>query len=180
MEEPITIKSLSAELGVSEQAIRSWCKRNEIRKTTKGKITSYVISPEVAEQIKSHYSGQRKESESNPQRKHNESDTTKAYIDNLLQQIEDLKADKAQLNTQINSLTAERQTTLAKLFQTLDENRALQLELKEYKETENKETVVEVSEVQRTAPEHEAPAEIIPEPEPKRSLFSKLFRKRSE
>lgn len=57
-----TIKSLAAELGVTEQALRSWCKRNEIEKTTKGKITSYVITEEVAEQIKNHYAKQHNES----------------------------------------------------------------------------------------------------------------------
>jgi DNA-binding transcriptional MerR regulator len=29
-----TIKELSAELHVSEQALRQWCKRNEIKKTS--------------------------------------------------------------------------------------------------------------------------------------------------
>ena len=30
----ITIKELAQELNVSEQALRSWCKRNEIKKTS--------------------------------------------------------------------------------------------------------------------------------------------------
>lgn len=183
-----TIKSLAAELGVSEQALRSWCKRNEIEKTTKGKITSYVITEEVAEQIKNHYAKQHNESESKPQRKHNENDTTKAYIDSLLKQIEDLKADKAELKANIKSLTAERQATLAKLFTTLEKNEALQLELNEYKTTaDKKETVVEVStkqeQPQQTPTETEQeqqptkqPAE--DPPKKKLSFFQRLFRRK--
>ena len=115
-----TIKSLAAELGVSEQALRGWCKRNGIQKTTKGKITSYIITAEVAEQIKNHYTKPHNESESKTQRKSNESNTTKAYIDNLLQQIEDLKADKDKLNARldkaeetISNLTAALQAAQA-------------------------------------------------------------------
>lgn len=205
-----TIKSLAAELGVTEQALRSWCKRNEIEKTTKGKITSYVITEEVAEQIKNHYAKQHNESESKPQRKHNENDTTKAYIDKLLQQIEDLKADKDKLNErldkaeeQLQALTDdaaterdkdrnERQAILTQLFSLQAENKELQTELNKYKSiAESKQTVVEVPAEDQT--EQEQPTETEQEQQPtkqpaedppiqKISFLQRLFKrgKRSE
>lgn len=75
----ITIKELAQELNVSEQALRSWCKRNEIKKTTKGKITSYFLDDNAVESIRSYYTSQRKRNTTNTQRKHNES-TTKATM----------------------------------------------------------------------------------------------------
>ena len=41
----ITIKELAQELNVSEQALRLWCKRNEIKKTTKDKLYSHSFFP---------------------------------------------------------------------------------------------------------------------------------------
>ena len=200
-----TIKSLSAELGVTEQALRSWCKRNEIEKTTKGKITSYVITEEVAEQIKNHYATQHNESESKPQRKHNENDTTKAQIDKLLQQIEDLKADKDKLNErldkaeeQLQALTDdaaterdkdrnERQAILTQLFSLQAENKELQTELNKYKAiAESKQTVVEVDTVKEQAPAEDQTQPTSTEqptqesegtPIKKLSFFQRLFRK---
>jgi phage host-nuclease inhibitor protein Gam len=167
-----TIKSLAAELGVTEQALRSWCKRNEIEKTTKGKITSYVITEEVAEQIKNHYAKQHNESESKPQRKHNENDTTKAYIDSLLKQIEDLKADKDKLNARLDKAATERdkdrnerQAILTQLFSLQAENKELQTELNKYKAiAESKQTVVEVPAEDQT--EQEQPTEREQEQQP--------------
>lgn len=176
-----TIKSLAAELGVSEQALRGWCKRNEIQKTTKGKITSYIITAEVAEQIKSHYTKPHNESESKTQRKSNESNTTKAYIDNLLQQIDKLNARLDKAEEERERLNAERQTTLAKLFTTQEKNEALQLELNKYKAiAESKQTVVEVDTVKEQAPAEEQPTQEPAEdpPQQKLSFFQRLFKRK--
>lgn len=176
-----TIKSLAAELGVSEQALRGWCKRNGIQKTTKGKITSYIITAEVAEQIKNHYTKPHNESESKTQRKSNESNTTKAYIDNLLQQIDKLNERLDKAEEERERLNAERQTTLARLFKTEDENKALKLKLNEYKAIANKkETVVEVDTVKEQAPAEEQPTQEPAEnpPQQKLSFFKRLFRRK--
>lgn len=99
-----TIKQLSAELHISEQALRQWCKRNEIQKTTKGKITSYFLSANDVELIRKHYTTQRKqthnESASKAQRK--ESDNV-----SLLSQIDTLKAQLAERDKKIDELTAQ-------------------------------------------------------------------------
>ena len=119
-----TIKQLSAELHVSEQALRSWCKRNEIQKTTKGKITSYFLSANDVELIRKHYTEQRKqthnESESKAQRKENN------YV-SLLSQTDTLKAQLAERDKQLDELTAQltdKQTELSKQAQTIDELKA--------------------------------------------------------
>ena len=183
----ITIKELAQELGVSEQALRQWCKRNEIKKTTKGKITSYVITEEVAEQIKNHYAKQHNESESKPQRKHNENDTTKAYIDSLLKQIEDLKADKDKLNARLDKAATERdkdrnerQAILTQLFSLQADNKELQTELNKYKAIAERVVEVEPKE-QAPTPEPEPEKELAEDHEPQKlSFFQRLFRKRSE
>ena len=128
-----TIKELSAEIGVSEQALRQWCKKNNVRKErTQGTKPSYIIDFDTEKQIKEYYScesnerkaesnetkerNERKEScetcESTP--KEPEPDFQNIYIDALKIQIEDLKSHietlKEQLtvkDTQINVLTGE-------------------------------------------------------------------------
>lgn len=50
-----TIKQISEICGVSEQAIRGWCKRNNVPKDAKGK--QYVISESVECDILGHYGG---------------------------------------------------------------------------------------------------------------------------
>lgn len=189
----ITIKELAQELHVSEQALRQWCKRNEIKKITKGKITSYFLDENTVESIRNHYTTQRKQSTTNAQRKSNESSQTldilKATIDTLTNQLAEkdkqlFEKDKqlALRDKQISDaveerekLTAERQTTLARLFSLEDTNKELQMELNKYKViADSKQTVVEVDSVNEPA-ETEAP-------EPKLSFFERLFRrsKRSE
>lgn len=177
----ITIKELAQELGVSEQALRQWCKRNEIKKTTKGKITSYFLDENTVELIRNYYTAQRKQGTTNTQRKSNESNTTKAYIDNLLQQIDKLNARLDKAEEERERLNAERQTTLARLFQTEDENKALKLELKEYKAiAESKQTVVEVDTVKEQAPAEEQTQQEPAEDPPKKKLsfFQRLFKRK--
>lgn len=96
-----TIKELSAELHISEQALRQWCKRNEIQKTTKGKVTSYFLSANDVELIRKHYTEQRKQT-------HNES-TSKAQRkeSEYLSLIDTLKAQLAERDKQLDELTAQ-------------------------------------------------------------------------
>ncbi len=198
----ITIKELAQELNVSEQALRSWCKRNEIKKTTKGKITSYFLDDNAVESIRSYYTSQRKRNTTNTQRKHNESDHA---LDVLQAQITEKDKQISALTSQVQSLIAdaaterekernERQAILSQLFSLQADNKELQTELNKYKAiADSKQTVVEVE------PKEKAPAEdqtqpkepaSTPEPEQKElaedpspqklSFFQRLFRKRSE
>ena len=198
----ITIKELAQELNVSEQALRSWCKRNEIKKTTKGKITSYFLDDNAVESIRSYYTSQRKRNTTNTQRKHNESDHA---LDVLQAQSTEKDKQISALTSQVQSLIAdaaterekernERQAILSQLFSLQADNKELQTELNKYKAiADSKQTVVEVE------PKEKAPAEdqtqpkepaSTPEPEQKElaedpspqklSFFQRLFRKRSE
>ena len=198
----ITIKELAQELNVSEQALRSWCKRNEIKKTTKGKIASYFLDDNAVESIRSYYTSQRKRNTTNTQRKHNESDHA---LDVLQAQITEKDKQISALTSQVQSLIAdaaterekernERQAILSQLFSLQADNKELQTELNKYKAiADSKQTVVEVE------PKEKAPAEdqtqpkepaSTPEPEQKElaedpspqklSFFQRLFRKRSE
>ena len=198
----ITIKELAQELNVSEQALRSWCKRNEIKKTTKGKITSYFLDDNAVESIRSYYTSQRKRNTTNTQRKHNKSDHA---LDVLQAQITEKDKQISALTSQVQSLIAdaaterekernERQAILSQLFSLQADNKELQTELNKYKAiADSKQTVVEVE------PKEKAPAEdqtqpkepaSTPEPEQKElaedpspqklSFFQRLFRKRSE
>lgn len=198
----ITIKELAQELNVSEQALRSWCKRNEIKKTTKGKITSYFLDDNAVESIRSYYTSQRKRNTTNTQRKHSESDHA---LDVLQAQITEKDKQISALTSQVQSLIAdaaterekernERQAILSQLFSLQADNKELQTELNKYKAiADSKQTVVEVE------PKEKAPAEdqtqpkepaSTPEPEQKElaedpspqklSFFQRLFRKRSE
>ena len=198
----ITIKELAQELNVSEQALRSWCKRNEIKKTTKGKTTSYFLDDNAVESIRSYYTSQRKRNTTNTQRKHSESDHA---LDVLQAQITEKDKQISALTSQVQSLIAdaaterekernERQAILSQLFSLQADNKELQTELNKYKAiADSKQTVVEVE------PKEKAPAEdqtqpkepaSTPEPEQKElaedpspqklSFFQRLFRKRSE
>ena len=48
----MTIKEISAECGVSEQAVRAWCRRNHVAKDAKG---SFAISESIKTAIYQHY-----------------------------------------------------------------------------------------------------------------------------
>ena len=198
----ITIKELAQELNVSEQALRSWCKRNEIKKTTKGKITSYFLDDNAVESIRSYYTSQRKRNTTNTQRKHNESDHA---LDVLQAQITEKDKQISALTSQVQSLIAdaaterekernERQAILSQLFSLQADNKELQTELNKYKAiADSKQTVVEVERKAKAPAEDQTqPKEPASTPEPeqkelaedpspqKLSFFQRLFRKRSE
>ena len=49
-----TIKEIAAECGVSEQAVRGWCRRNHVAKDAKG---SFALSESKKSSIYLHYLG---------------------------------------------------------------------------------------------------------------------------
>ena len=135
----MTIKELSSELGVSEQALRQWCKKNNVRKeSTKARKASYIIDCDTEILIKNHYkpekSNETNESketkagkqgkESNESKESSQQDLQQELIQSLRQQVEDLKADKQYLQERLaaaeqerDTLTKERQTILAELLE---------------------------------------------------------------
>lgn len=139
----MTVKELSDELGVSEQALRQWCKKNNVRKErTQGTKASYILTFDIAEQARKHYGGEQsdesKESNERKGRKQsNESNETflsklaALETDNkvltaqlaeakekdaaLAAQIEELKADKQYLRELVDRLTAQLDRVTAAL-----------------------------------------------------------------
>lgn len=119
MSDIITIKQLSQELGVSEQALRQWCKKNNIRKERiQGTKPCYIIDLDTEKQIKTYYSNESNETkkksiERKEENQNNESNETKESIkvanvsqplmDDLQKEyIETLKAQIALLSEQLN------------------------------------------------------------------------------
>lgn len=77
MNDTITIKQLSQELKVSEQALRQWCKKNNIRKErTQGTKPCYIIGFDTEKQIRAYYSRESNERQERKQR--SESNEAKA------------------------------------------------------------------------------------------------------
>ena len=111
----MNIKELSRELEVSEQALRSWCKRNGVRKESesesKGKKAGYFLTESDVESIKMYYSAKgKREKEAE---KGNESKTLDILAEQLAEKdkqiaslLEQLKAKAAQLLQLNDTLTA--------------------------------------------------------------------------
>lgn len=66
----MTIQELSQELNISAQALRQWCKKNNVRKErTKGTKATYVLDFDTVSQARAYYSSESKESNETNQRK---------------------------------------------------------------------------------------------------------------
>lgn len=160
-----TIKELSAELHVSEQALRQWCKKNNVRKErTQGKKASYIIDFDTEKSIKEYYSSESKErkAESNEtkekEKKGNTFDTD-LLLETFTKQLE--VKDK-----QIEALTEQNNSLLKQL-----ENITAALQAAQALHgMEKKQKVIET---EQTAPEGDQS-----EPPQKTSLFSRLFRRK--
>ena len=188
----MTIKELSQELQVSEQALRSWCKRNGVRKESeneaKGRKAGYFLTENDIEQIRNYYSKKGNERKYSAKGKESKSgqtfDLLQAQLCEKDKQISELQKQLSDAAEERKQLTAERQTTLAKLFTLQDKNEKLQIELNEYKSiVDKKQNVIEVD----AAPTKEQAPTPTPEPEQKElaedppkkklSFFQRLFRK---
>lgn len=202
----MTIKELSQELGVSEQALRSWCKKNNVRKErTKGTKATYVLDSDAILKAKSYYLNESKESketkEGNQSKQSNEStqqtNNTK-LIDSLTEQLQIKDKQISELQRMIADAAAERdkdrnerQAILTQLFSLQSDNKELQTELNKYKAiAESKNNVVEVDTINEheesvsnhltpeteQQPQKELAEDLAPQ---KLSFFKRLFRKRS-
>lgn len=131
MSETVTIKQLSQELGVSEQALRQWCKKNNIRKErTQGTKPCYIIGFDTEKQIRAYYSGEsnnesnetkaesNERKEANQNNQSNESDETCQKLSNDLNLCQ-MELDKAlkeiQSLKQINSDLTEKTSVIDSL-----------------------------------------------------------------
>ena len=128
----MNIKELSRELEVSEQALRSWCKRNGVRKEsdseTKGKKAGYLLTENDVESIKIYYSAKGKREKET--KKGNESKTLDILAEQLVEKdkqiaslLEQLKAKDAQL-LQLNDKLTAAQDQIKELSEQLQELKA--------------------------------------------------------
>lgn len=96
----MNIKQLSNELGISEQALRSWCKRNGVRKEseqeTKGKKAGYILTENDVKQIKEYYITKGKPQETKGKRN--------AAFDILAAQLAEKDKQLSEKDKQIESL----------------------------------------------------------------------------
>lgn len=146
MSDTITIKQLSQEIGVSEQALRQWCKKNNIRKErTQGTKPCYIIDCDTEKQIRNYYSNESNETkpkiiERKEGKQNNESNETKesikaanvsqASMDNLQKEyIETLKAQLALLSEQLNVKDNQINILTAEIEQERKERQTLLMEL---------------------------------------------------
>lgn len=121
----MNIKQLSNELGISEQALRSWCKRNGVRKEseqeTKGKKAGYFLTENDVEQIKTYYAtkGKQQETKGNKNTAFDVLATQLAEKDRQLlekdKQIESLLEQVKQLNENLSAAHALHAGTIQAL-----------------------------------------------------------------
>lgn len=195
----MTIKELSQELSVSEQALRSWCKRNGVRKESesesKGKKAGYFLTENDIEQIRKHYSrkgNERKDTEKGKESENNQTlDILKAAIETLTAQLAEKdkqisEKDKqiAEKDKQISALSEQN----ANLTTTLNQQQALHagtiqsMLMQQQKEPASPDIVKPQPTEQASAePEQQPQKEPAEDPPPQKlSFFQRLFRKRSE
>jgi DNA-binding transcriptional MerR regulator len=119
----VTIAELSVECGVSEQAIRAWCRRNHVAKDAKG---SFAITETQKTAIYQHYLGIDRKEVSQPAKASCETcETSETALITMLQRELDRKSEQlavkdkqiAELNERLSecsaALLAAQQTTQA-------------------------------------------------------------------
>ena len=119
----VTIAEISVECGVSEQAIRAWCRRNHVAKDAKG---SFAINKKKKTAIYQHYLGIDRKEVSQPAKASCETcETSETALITMLQRELDRKSEQlavkdkqiAELNERLSecsaALLAAQQTTQA-------------------------------------------------------------------
>lgn len=172
----MTIKELSAELQVSEQALRQWCKKNNVRKEstneTKGKKAGYFLDENTIEQIKDYYSGKGKETKASVKGKESkgklpfsETDVKQAQIDGLTAQVKALEAQIEELREHNKLLVSQLEVK----DKQIDVITAALTAAQVLHGADKKQLIDADPEQTETAPA---------EPERKRSFFQRLFGKK--
>lgn len=104
----MTTKELAAVCGVSEQAIRAWCRRNQVAKDAKG---SFAISESVKMRIYQHYHVSERNDVAQHEKASCATDESKLRSEQAAETVplsvyEDLKAQLAIKDKQIADLSA--------------------------------------------------------------------------
>ena len=123
----VTIKEISAECGVSEQAVRAWCRRNHVAKDAKG---SFAISESIKTAIYQHYRAVEGNEVSQPAKASCETcETSETVLIAMLQKELDLKSEQLAVKDrqieELNARLAESSAALVAAQQTAQAAQAL-------------------------------------------------------
>lgn len=123
----ITIKEIAAECGVSEQAVRAWCRRNEVAKDAKG---SFTISESIKTAIYQYYRVVERNEVSQPAKASCETfETSETVLIAMLQKELDLKNEQLAVKDkqieELNARLAESNVALVAAQQTAQAAQAL-------------------------------------------------------
>lgn len=115
----MTIQELSQELNISAQALRQWCKKNNVRKErTKGTKATYVLDCDTVTQARAYYLSESKESnerketnqrkESNESKESNSETAQKRFKNDSRNDIETIQSEYIEsLKAQVQLLTEQ-------------------------------------------------------------------------
>lgn len=115
----MTIQELSQELNISAQALRQWCKKNNVRKErTKGTKATYVLDFDTVTQARAYYLSESKESnerketnqrkESNESKESNSETVQKRFKNDSRNDIETIQSEYIEsLKAQVQLLTEQ-------------------------------------------------------------------------
>ena len=109
----MTIQELSQELNISAQALRQWCKKNNVRKErTKGTKATYVLDCDTVEQARTYYLSERKETnqgkESNESKESDSETVQKRFKNDSRNDIETIQSEYIEsLKAQVQLLTEQ-------------------------------------------------------------------------
>ena len=155
-----TIRQIATECGVSEQAVRAWCRRNNVAKDAKG---SFAISESVKTAIYQHYRVMGRNEVSQPAKASCESSETVLIA--MLQKELDLKSEQLAVKDkqieELNARLAESNAALVAAQQTAQAAQALHAGTIQKQLVEGSAACADQSEQ---------------EPQEKRKWWSKLFK----
>ena len=157
------ITEIAAECGVSEQAVRAWCRRNHVAKDAKG---SFTISESQKTAIYQHYLGVERKQVSQPAKASCETcETSETVLISMLQKELDRKNEQLSVKDkqieELNARLAEVSSALVAAQQTAQAAQALHAGTMRQQLCSGEDGADQ--------PEHET------EPVQKRSWFSRFF-----
>ena len=122
-----TIRQIATECGVSEQAVRAWCRRNNVAKDAKG---SFAIDESIKTAIYQHYRVVERKEVSQPAKASCETcETSETVLIAMLQKELDLKSEQLAVKDkqieELNARLAESNAALVAAQQTAQAAQAL-------------------------------------------------------
>ena len=168
----MTIKELSKELNISEQALRAWCKKNNVRKErTQGTKATYVLDYDTILNARAYYLNESSESKATKEENQSKQSNENARYQNNNKLIDSLTEQLQIKDNQINKLTEQ----IGTLLQQIDKlTTALQAEQALHGMDKQQATIEVKAEPEESTQEPQSKTEL-----PKQSFFKWLFGKKN-